>query len=221
MAYRLCGRPPLLCVSLGTTALTRTAPTLPHSPRSAHPQLRASRSGAKCWRPSLPASARVTRPAVWSICSMFGKFCAAQGMYEPTVCKAGWYCPPGGLQQLPCPAGHYCPLGSWSPLPWCVAHTCVTQLVVVVVVLPAGSGAAGTAGAGADAGADLHPLVCRLRAVARSHRAQPAHHAGCCTLRCSLWCCWTWLFVLSSSSRPAVVSMRSVSRGQLLMRSTR
>lgn len=38
-----------------------------------------------------------------------------QGKYEPTVCRAGFYCPPGGSSQLICPKGHFCPLGSINP----------------------------------------------------------------------------------------------------------
>lgn len=39
-----------------------------------------------------------------------------QGIYEPVVCKAGHYCPPGGKEQILCPEGHYCPLGATKPL---------------------------------------------------------------------------------------------------------
>ncbi|KAJ5761306.1 hypothetical protein N7520_008462 [Penicillium odoratum] len=39
----------------------------------------------------------------------------AQGIYEPTVCQPGYYCPSGGKSQIPCPKGHFCPLGTVEP----------------------------------------------------------------------------------------------------------
>jgi hypothetical protein len=42
---------------------------------------------------------------------------SSQGRYEPAVCKAGFYCPPGGTIELPCPKGYFCPLGTVSPFP--------------------------------------------------------------------------------------------------------
>jgi hypothetical protein len=39
-----------------------------------------------------------------------------QGVYEPIVCRPGYYCPLGGKKQLVCPKGHYCPLGNVKPL---------------------------------------------------------------------------------------------------------
>lgn len=38
-----------------------------------------------------------------------------QGLYEPIVCRPGYYCPLGGKKQLVCPKGHYCPLGNVEP----------------------------------------------------------------------------------------------------------
>ena len=37
------------------------------------------------------------------------------GPYEPVVCSAGFYCPPGGKEKLKCPEGHFCPPGSIEP----------------------------------------------------------------------------------------------------------
>ncbi|PLN78819.1 P-loop containing nucleoside triphosphate hydrolase protein [Aspergillus taichungensis] len=41
---------------------------------------------------------------------------SSQGIYEPSVCQTGHYCPPGGREQIRCPTGHYCPLGARSPV---------------------------------------------------------------------------------------------------------
>ncbi|PLB41743.1 P-loop containing nucleoside triphosphate hydrolase protein [Aspergillus candidus] len=41
---------------------------------------------------------------------------SSQGIYEPSACQAGHYCPPGGREQIRCPAGHYCPLGARRPV---------------------------------------------------------------------------------------------------------
>ncbi|KAF9890731.1 hypothetical protein FE257_005597 [Aspergillus nanangensis] len=38
-----------------------------------------------------------------------------QGPLEPTICMPGFYCPPGGKQQLECPRGYFCPLGAVAP----------------------------------------------------------------------------------------------------------
>ncbi|KAJ3121092.1 hypothetical protein HK100_012521 [Physocladia obscura] len=41
--------------------------------------------------------------------------CPAQGLYEPVLCKPGFYCP-NYLAMIPCPESHYCPSGSVSPI---------------------------------------------------------------------------------------------------------
>eukprot|EP00906_Rhabdomonas_costata_P015059 RCo021602 len=42
------------------------------------------------------------------------KFCSPQGLYEPQLCKEGYYCPDFLTQKI-CPEGYYCPMGSSSP----------------------------------------------------------------------------------------------------------
>ena len=39
----------------------------------------------------------------------------AQGVFEPIVCKAGYYCPESTVMQL-CPKGYYCPTGTFEPI---------------------------------------------------------------------------------------------------------
>jgi hypothetical protein len=47
---------------------------------------------------------------------LLGQFCPSpQGLFEPAVCPAGYYCP-SLAQQLPCPAAAFCPLGSAAPI---------------------------------------------------------------------------------------------------------
>ena len=41
---------------------------------------------------------------------------SSQGIYEPSICQTGYYCPPGGREQIRCPTGHYCPLGARRPV---------------------------------------------------------------------------------------------------------
>ena len=47
-----------------------------------------------------------------------------QGIYEPIVCVAGYYCPLGGKEQIVCPKDHYCPLGSVKPLKCSLLSVC-------------------------------------------------------------------------------------------------
>ena len=51
------------------------------------------------------------------------------------MCKPGFYCPPGGKEQIVCPSGHYCPLGSVRPFKCLPLSVCPTgspeQLPVV------------------------------------------------------------------------------------------
>ncbi|KAJ3232663.1 hypothetical protein HDU81_002813 [Chytriomyces hyalinus] len=42
--------------------------------------------------------------------------CEAQGLYEPTICKPGYYCPVT-TSMLICPPGSFCPTGSTVPIP--------------------------------------------------------------------------------------------------------
>lgn len=41
----------------------------------------------------------------------------SQGLYEPIICRPGYYCPSPGKEELICPSGNYCPLGSHEPWP--------------------------------------------------------------------------------------------------------
>jgi ABC-type multidrug transport system ATPase subunit len=70
------------------------------------------------------------------------EFCSPQGLFEPAVCDAGWYCPTG-RSRLPCPAGYWCYYGMTEPqvctgLMHCPAGTAVpydySGLLAVVVL---------------------------------------------------------------------------------------
>lgn len=49
-----------------------------------------------------------------------------QGEYQPTICKAGSYCPlvGWGRSQIPCPSGHFCRQGSVEPTPCIPLSVC-------------------------------------------------------------------------------------------------
>ena len=55
---------------------------------------------------------------------MKGNICLPQGLYEPVICSAGYYCPPPGREQIRCPKGSYCPQGSFKPLDCGIAAVC-------------------------------------------------------------------------------------------------
>ncbi|KAK4203485.1 hypothetical protein QBC40DRAFT_219430 [Triangularia verruculosa] len=46
------------------------------------------------------------------------------GPFEPIICQAGKYCPPGGMTTFNCPAGHYCQPGAAVPTPCAVGSLC-------------------------------------------------------------------------------------------------
>ncbi|KAK0721273.1 hypothetical protein B0T21DRAFT_386200 [Apiosordaria backusii] len=46
------------------------------------------------------------------------------GPFEPIICQAGKYCPPGGKATFNCPAGHYCQPGAATPTPCAVGSHC-------------------------------------------------------------------------------------------------
>ncbi|KAK0658519.1 hypothetical protein QBC41DRAFT_377522 [Cercophora samala] len=46
------------------------------------------------------------------------------GPFEPIICQAGKYCPPGGKATFVCPAGHYCQPGAATPTPCAVGSLC-------------------------------------------------------------------------------------------------
>lgn len=48
----------------------------------------------------------------------------AQGKFEPTICKAGFYCP-SPRQQLICPVGYYCPTGTTDPIKCDILSQCL------------------------------------------------------------------------------------------------
>lgn len=52
------------------------------------------------------------------------------------VCKAGFYCSPGGDTQLPCPQGYFCPLGTVSPFPCAPLSVCPEGSYKQIQVLP-------------------------------------------------------------------------------------
>ncbi|RDW58104.1 hypothetical protein BP6252_13515 [Coleophoma cylindrospora] len=50
------------------------------------------------------------------VARLSGLTCEPQGVLEPVICTAGYYCPKGAKSMIKCPAGHYCPQGSYKPL---------------------------------------------------------------------------------------------------------
>ncbi|KAJ3115525.1 hypothetical protein HDU96_000472 [Phlyctochytrium bullatum] len=61
--------------------------------------------------------------------------CSPQGLYEPAVCKPGFYCPTY-LQMFPCPAGHFCPTGSTKPTACGFLSSCPAGSVSPLPFLP-------------------------------------------------------------------------------------
>ena len=58
------------------------------------------------------------------------------GPFEPVVCSAGSYCPPGGLQQIRCPKGNFCPLGSSRPIKCSAGSYCPAGAQVEYLFVP-------------------------------------------------------------------------------------
>lgn len=52
------------------------------------------------------------------------------------ICKAGFYCPSGGDNQLLCPKGYFCPLGTVSPFPCAPLSVCPEGSYKQIHVLP-------------------------------------------------------------------------------------
>ncbi|KAB8293844.1 hypothetical protein EYC80_009325 [Monilinia laxa] len=46
------------------------------------------------------------------------------GTFEPSICRAGNYCPPGGKEQKTCPKGFYCPEGSYEATKCAIESGC-------------------------------------------------------------------------------------------------
>ncbi|KAL8994818.1 MAG: hypothetical protein Q9188_006958, partial [Gyalolechia gomerana] len=53
-----------------------------------------------------------------------GGQCPPQGIFEPFICPAGYYCPLGGQLQIRCPSGHYCSVGAYRPTPCSPGASC-------------------------------------------------------------------------------------------------
>ncbi|ORX93551.1 hypothetical protein BCR34DRAFT_629343 [Clohesyomyces aquaticus] len=64
--------------------------------------------------------------------------CPPQGIYEPVVCDAGYYCPPGGKRKLECEKGTYCPMGSHQPWKCDFGAICPPKSQRQVVTVPFG-----------------------------------------------------------------------------------
>jgi len=69
---------------------------------------------------------------------MHGSTCNVQGLLEPKVCDAGWYCPPGGKQRIQCPAGTFCPQGSYQPWNCSFGAICPAESQRQIVTVPVG-----------------------------------------------------------------------------------
>ncbi|CAI6327815.1 unnamed protein product [Periconia digitata] len=64
--------------------------------------------------------------------------CPEQGILEPIVCKAGYYCPPGGQNQYPCKKGTFCPVGSFEPWKCSFGAICPAESERQIVTVPFG-----------------------------------------------------------------------------------
>ncbi|KAH9828028.1 ABC transporter, ABC-G family, WBC-type [Teratosphaeria destructans] len=77
--------------------------------------------------------------------------CSPQGPFEPKICANGFYCPPGGKQQvgamssakgcanssqIECPKGTFCPSGSRQPLKCAYGALCPAGSVCQIPTLP-------------------------------------------------------------------------------------
>ncbi|ESZ96754.1 hypothetical protein SBOR_2898 [Sclerotinia borealis F-4128] len=65
------------------------------------------------------------------------------GNFEPSVCEAGYYCPPGGKEQIKCPRGSYCRQASYEATKCAIASRCpegsirdmdIVPLAILIVV---------------------------------------------------------------------------------------
>ncbi|KAF7858836.1 hypothetical protein EAF04_008878 [Stromatinia cepivora] len=72
-----------------------------------------------------------------------GKCIPTMGTFEPSICEAGYFCPPGGKDQLPCPEGSYCRQGSYEATKCAIGSRCpeksirdmnATPLAVLIIV---------------------------------------------------------------------------------------
>ncbi|KAK3675527.1 hypothetical protein LTR78_004610 [Recurvomyces mirabilis] len=63
---------------------------------------------------------------------------SVQGWLEPKICADGFYCPPGGKQQLPCPEGTFCPSGSYEPWNCTFGAHCPAVSKRQIVTVPLG-----------------------------------------------------------------------------------
>ncbi|KAK0255644.1 hypothetical protein B0A54_10963 [Friedmanniomyces endolithicus] len=64
--------------------------------------------------------------------------CNVQGVLEPHICADGFYCPPGGKQQVVCPKGTFCPSGSYQPLKCSFGAICAQGSKRQIVTVPLG-----------------------------------------------------------------------------------
>jgi len=69
---------------------------------------------------------------------MTGGSCPPQGLFEPVICDAGWYCPPGGTDRLHCPEGSFCPHGSYQATKCSAGSYCPTGSQRDINFLPLG-----------------------------------------------------------------------------------
>ncbi|KAJ3069574.1 hypothetical protein HDU98_007366 [Podochytrium sp. JEL0797] len=100
--------------------------------------------------PYLNASDVSTLPVACPPCPTCAKYrlaglpCAAQGLYEPIICKPGHFCPDHATM-LKCPEGFYCPTGTVVPRKCTLMASCpkasiyqtVYLFLVIVAVLDA------------------------------------------------------------------------------------
>lgn len=65
-----------------------------------------------------------------------GITCKPQGLLEPKICADGYFCPPGGKEEIACPAGTFCPSGSYEPLNCSYGAICPERSVRQIVTVP-------------------------------------------------------------------------------------
>ncbi|KAK0805696.1 hypothetical protein LTR91_007309 [Friedmanniomyces endolithicus] len=64
--------------------------------------------------------------------------CNVQGVLEPHICADGFYCQPGGKQQVVCPKGTFCPSGSYQPMKCSFGAICAQGSRRQIVTVPLG-----------------------------------------------------------------------------------
>ncbi|KAK1824150.1 hypothetical protein LTR12_001451 [Friedmanniomyces endolithicus] len=94
--------------------------------------------------------------------------CNVQGVLEPHICADGFYCPPGGKQQVVCPKGTFCPSGSYQPLKCSFGAICAQGSRRQIVTVPLGIMVA--------IDIALAIVVCVGFAISKWRKSRPKHY---------------------------------------------